>query len=173
MTAPLTHLAPAILFSDERKVIASSPFPADWRQMRARFGQGAARAALADGFEAWVRAADALVRVEFVWIGGSFASDKPEPGDVDAVLFYQDRQPMGQPALREAFMARHAGVLTKEAAKARFGVDAAVIPLALPADQMIHLSAYWAMVFSNGPDATRRAFYTIPGASITGFAPRR
>jgi hypothetical protein len=166
MTVPLTNLAPAIIFSDERKVVASSPFPITWQEMRARFGGGPHRARLANGFEAWVRAAHGLVDVEFVWIGGSFASDKPEPADVDAVMFYQYREPLAHPALREAFLARHASVLTRDAAKAQWNVDAALIALSAPVAQLIHLSAYWAMVFSNGPDATRRAFFSVEGASI-------
>lgn len=166
MTAPLTNLAPAILFGDDRKVIASSPFPVDWRTFKQRFGQGAVRAALADGFIGWVRAAAGLVDVQFVWVGGSFASDKPEPADVDAVLFYRYRDPALDVATRTAFLQANADILSKEGAKAGFNVDAAIIPLSAPVGQLIHLSAYWAMVFSNGPDGTRRAFYTLDARSL-------
>jgi hypothetical protein len=166
MSAPLTNLAPAIQFSDDRKVIASSPFPVTWQQMRGQFAATPCRAALADGFEDWVRAVHTRVEVGFAWIGGSFASDKPEPADVDAVLFYDYRAPLATRDARDAFIHINRDVLSREAARARFGIDAALIPLCAPVPHLIQLSAYWAMVFSNGPDGTRRAFYVIEGATV-------
>jgi hypothetical protein len=167
MSTPFTNLAPAILFNEARKVVSSSPYATTWPEMKARFVFNEYRAHLAARFEAWVHDASRVVAPEFIWIGGSFASDKPEPADVDAVMFYRYRTFMPNPTDRDAFLTAHAGILSSEGAKSGYQVDGATVALTLPVNQLIHLAAYWAMVWSNGADGTRRAFYTLPAASFS------
>lgn len=83
MTAPLTNLAPAILFGDDSKVIASSPFPVDWPTLQQRFGQGPVRAGLAERFIGWVLAAGLAV-----WLGscGQAGSEPVKPSATDAEI---------------------------------------------------------------------------------------
>lgn len=165
--SPLTNLAPAILFDDNRKVVGSAPYPVPWAELAAQFATTPYRANLAARFEQWVAACIAIVRVEYVWIGGSFCSDKPEPKDIDAVLFYRYPRPMPQPEVRDAFLRHHAPVLSNMGSKLNFGVDSAAVSLHTDVSALIHKAAYWAMVFSNGPDGTRRAFYTVAGGSFS------
>jgi hypothetical protein len=167
MSAPLTNLAPAIVFNEDRKVVSSSPHQSTWSETKARFVFNDHRALLAARFEAWVREVNAVVVADFIWLGGSFASDKPEPADVDAVLFYRYRTFMPNPEDRDAFLVANAHILSPEGAKANYGVDGATVALTLPVNQLIHMAAYWAMVWSNGPDGSRRAFYTLPITTFT------
>jgi hypothetical protein len=167
MPAPLTNLAPAILFSEDRKVIASSPHARTWSELKEQFVFNDHRAHLAARFEAWVTDANQIVAPEFIWIGGSFASDKQMPADVDAVMFYRYRTFEPDPIKRDAFLQAHSAILSSDGAKEGYGVDGATVALNLPVPQLIHLAAYWAMVWSNGPDGTRRAFYTVQAQSFS------
>ena len=164
-------MEPAIVFNDQRKLVASSPFRIDWPQLVERFASSPARRRMADAFVSWIHAADRLVLVEFVWIGGSFVTEAKAPRDLDCVLFYRYRTAILNPILRDAFLRQNAPVLMKDGIKQAFGIDAALIPLGLPPEQLIQMSAYWAMVFSNSANARRRAFYTVPAPSILAAAP--
>ena len=71
---PPPNLSPAIRFDDSRRVIASSPYRITWPDLAARFATTPHRRRLADALTRWVKEADRLVLVEFVWIGGSFVT---------------------------------------------------------------------------------------------------
>ena len=152
---------PAILFGENGKVIASSPYPLSWQQLKARFATSRYRATLAERFEAWVYACSSLVKIEQIWIGGSFCSDKIEPRDIDTVLFYRHITPMPDPVMRSAFFAQHADVLSYQGALEHFQIDSALLSLSLDPLRLIHWSAYWTMLLSGMSDGQRRPFYTI------------
>jgi hypothetical protein len=88
--SPVLHyqsLPAAIAFSEDRKLIACSPYPVTWPQLKARFAINAAREEMAARFEEWIVACKAIVIVHEIWIGGSFCSEAVAPKDIDVVLF--------------------------------------------------------------------------------------
>lgn len=164
--APLTNLEPAILFSDDRKVIAASPYEMDWQDIRTRFAKTPYRRALADKFEAWAKLATEALFIEQIWLGGSFCSDKELPKDIDAVLFFRHPQPLFKPEERDQFLYDHASVFDRALVQEQFGIDLASIAMDISRIALVNFAAYWAMVYSNGPDGTRRAFYSVPGETL-------
>ena len=164
--APLTNLEPAILFSDDRKVIAASPYQMDWKDIRVRFATTPYRRALADKFEAWAGLAKEALFIEQIWLGGSFCSDKELPKDIDAVLFFRHPRPLFKPEERDQFLYDHASVFDRALVQEQFGIDLASIAMDISRIALVNFAAYWAMVYSNGPDGTRRAFYSVPGETL-------
>lgn len=164
--APLTNLEPAILFSEDRKVIAASPYQMDWKDIRARFALTPHRTDLADKFEAWVALASNALFIEQIWLGGSFCSEKEFPKDIDAVLFFRHPRPLFKPEERDQFLFDHANVFDRALVETQFGLDLASIAMDISRIALVNFAAYWAMVYSNGPDGTRRAFYSVPGESL-------
>lgn len=154
------------MYDDNRRVVAASPLETGWPDLKARDGHGARRAAMAARLEAWVAAADRLVRVDHLWLGGSFCSDQADPADVDAVLFHRYRTVLRPPAERDGFLERNRDVHSPDGAKSGWGVDGALVSLLLDPGQLVRAAAYRAMAQSNGPDGTRRAFHAVSAASI-------
>lgn len=165
-TAPLTNLAPAIAFDADRRVIGSAPYPASWPALVDRFVNNQHRRQLADRLEAWIAASRSLIAIEQVCLGGSFCTDAPEPRDIDAVAFFRYHGPLAPPPQRDRFIQQHRGILTPDGIKAHYGIDCALVPLFIDPLHLVQLSAYWAMVYSNGPDGRRRAFYTVSAQSF-------
>lgn len=163
-------LPPAIAFNADQRVIGTSPYPCPWIEFKQRFAFNPQRRALAEKFEAWVGSLVTIVAPEFIWIGGSYASDKAEPNDLDAVLFYRYRQPFADPQSHAAFLNTHRALLTPAAVKRNFGVDCACVALSMPVERLIAISAEWTMILSGNPDGSRRAFYGIPVASMLNGA---
>ncbi|MCZ8207697.1 MAG: hypothetical protein O9270_05825 [Aquidulcibacter sp.] len=161
-----TGLPPAIVFGADQKVIGASPYPCPWFEFKQRFAFNPQRLALAEKFEAWVGNLVTIVAPEFIWIGGSYASDKPDPKDIDAVLFYRYRQPFADPQSHAAFLNAHRALLTPAAVKRDYGLDCACVALSMPVERLIAISAEWTMILSGNPDGSRRAFYCIPIASM-------
>jgi hypothetical protein len=162
----LLNLAPAIEFGADRRVIRSSPVEITWPDFWAQFAFTAKRQQQADSLLAWLREASTVVRISEVWVGGSFVSDKPDPADVDALLFFHYLNPAMPPAARAALFAMRNDVFDSEVSKRIFGVDGACVALSLPPEALIRYVAYWSMVYSNSPEATRCAFYTINSTSL-------
>jgi hypothetical protein len=161
-----TNIPPPITFSTDRKLIAASPYPTTWQALKERFVFNEHRAILAARFEAWVADVHGVVEADMIWLGGSFASDKADPADIDAVLFYNYRTFMPQAMQRDAFLTEHACVLSPTGAKRSYSVDGATIAWSLPLTRLVALSARWTMILSNGPDDSKRAFYGLPAASV-------
>jgi hypothetical protein len=164
--APLTNLEPAILFSEDRKVIAASPYQMDWNDIRARFATTPYRQAMADKFEAWARLATEALFIEQIWLGGSFCSDKELPNDIDAVLFFRHPRPLFKSEKRDQFLYDNARVFDRALVQEQFGIDLASIAMDISRISLVNFAAYWAMVYSNGPDGTRRAFDSGPEESL-------
>lgn len=161
-----TGLPPAILFNADQRVIGTSPYPCPWFEFKQRFAFNPQRLALAKQFEAWVGSLVTIVAPEFIWIGGSYASDKPGPKDIDAVLFYRYRQPFADPESHAGFLKANYGLLSPAAVKRDFSVDGACVALSMPVERLIAISAEWTMILSGNPDGSRRAFYCMPVASM-------
>jgi hypothetical protein len=159
--SPLQNLAPAILFTPDRKVAASAPYPITFLELTTHFGRSAYRQQLLRGFRAWLSALRQVVSPQFVWIGGSFVTDKPEPKDIDAVVFYRYLVPDVSAADRDNLLRANTEILSHTSVERRFNVESALVPLDVDATQLFHASAYWAMVFSNDAKGGRRAFYTM------------
>ena len=157
--APLTNLESAILFSEDRKVIAASPYQMDWNDIRARFATTPYRQAMADKFEAWAKLAKEALFIEQIWLGGSFCSDKEFPKDIDVVLFFRHPRPLFKPEERDQFLHDNSSVFDRGLVQEQFGLDLASIAMDISRIALVNFAAYWAMVYSNGPDGTRRAFY--------------
>jgi len=164
--SPLTNLAPAIVFGADRRVIASAPYREDWQTLRRTFARPGRREELAASFEAWIAALRAHLDVAFVWIGGSFVTDKPEPNDIDAVVFFRYRTDFATGAERAAFLRSLAPLLDHATVEQDYRIDSAFAPLDVDVGQLLHIAAYWAMVFSNDETGGRRAFFTVDGQSI-------
>jgi hypothetical protein len=156
------NLPPPILFNENRRVVGSAPYEVRWADLALQFATTPHRRHLASRFEQWIAACSRIVRVEYLWVGGSFCSDKLEPKDVDAVLFYHYVTFMPQPAARDAFLVQHRGLLSNAGSRQNFNVDSATIPLSLEPSRLVNLAARWALILSNGPDDTRRSFYQVP-----------
>ncbi len=154
-------LQPAIAFSNDRKLISCAPYPITWETLKEQFATNAARHKLALRFEKWIADCSAVVNVSTVWVGGSFCSGAATPKDIDAVLFYRYPTHMPLAATRDAFLQQHKGALSNPGAKLNYGIDSAIISLELDATHLITLAARWAMILSNGPGDTRRAFYSV------------
>lgn len=166
MNEPKPGLPPAIIFGADQRVIGTSPYPCPWFEFKQRFAFNPQRLALAEKFEAWVGNLVTTVAPEFIWIGGSYASDKPDPKDIDAVLFYHYRQPFADPQSHAGFLRANSGLLSPAAIKRDFGVDGACVALSMPVERLIAISAEWTMIFSGNPDGSRRPFYCISIASM-------
>ena len=166
MNEPQAGLPPAIKFGANQRVIGTSPYPCPWFEFKQRFAFNPQRLALAEKFEAWVGNLLAIVAPEFIWIGGSYASDKPDPKDIDAVLFYRYRQPFADPQSHAGFLKASYGLLSPAAVKRDFGVDGACVALSMLVERLIAVSSEWTMILSGNPDGSRRAFYCIPIASM-------
>lgn len=166
LLTPLLNLAPAIEFGEDRRVIRSSPFEIDWQGFKDRHVTDRHRMALASNLLAWLREARSVVQLSHIWIGGSFASAKAYPADVDAVLFFHYRGAAMTAAARDSFLTAHPHVFESLAMKARYGVDGACVALSMPPSRLVQFAAYWAMVYSNGPDGSRRAFYSIQATTF-------
>jgi hypothetical protein len=99
-------------------------------------------------------------------VGGSFCSDKLEPKDIDAVLFYRYPRPMPQPEMRDAFLLQHAPVMSNMGSKLNFGVDSASIALSVETMRLVHFAAHWALLFSGRPEGKHQPFYSVQGSSF-------
>jgi hypothetical protein len=154
---------PAIRFTPDRRVEVAAPHETSWAALKQRYGAGAHRAALAAALEDWIAAVRTAVLPQRLWIGGSFCSDKPEPGDVDVVLFYALYRYEPDPVARGRFLETHARLLAPQQIAAVWPVDAATIPLHAPPLDLIRLSARWSMILSNGPGGERRGFWSVDG----------
>ena len=170
MNEPQTGLPPAIKFGADQRVIGTSPYPCPWFEFKQRFAFNPQRLVLVEKLEAWVGNLLTIVAPEFIWIGGSYASDKPDPKDVDAVLFYRYLQPFAYAQSHAAFLNANRALLTPAAIKRDFDVDCACIALSMPVERLIAISAEWTMILSGNPDGSRRAFYCIPVASMLDVA---
>jgi hypothetical protein len=166
MTAFELNLPPAIRFTSDQKVISTSPYPCHWNEFKQRFATNSKRLKLAENFEKWVKELKSVVLPEFVWIGGSYASNKLEPKDLDAVVFYRYRQPFDNAISHTTFLTQNSGVLSPVGVKKSYGIDCAIVALSMPIERLIAISAEWTMILSGNPDGTRRAFYSIPATSI-------
>jgi hypothetical protein len=159
--ASLKNLAPAIFFTPERKVAVAAPYPITWRELHAHFGRSPHRQQLLKDMGTWVSELSEILAPQFIWIGGSFVTDKPEPKDIDAVIFYRYVRPDMVPAELDDVLRANAALLNHARVQERFRIDSALVPLDVDVAQLIHASAYWAMVFSNDEHGGRRAFYTL------------
>jgi hypothetical protein len=166
MTAHRFEPAPAITFSHDNKITSSSPYPITWPEIEARYCFNAHRRRLADRFCEWVLAVHDLVAPAFIWIGGSFVTDKAEPADIDTVLFYYYRQAQTDSQDRISFLSKHASLLSPAGIRARFGLDAGTVALSMPPQRLVEISASWTMIFSGNADGTRRGFYSVPAVSV-------
>lgn len=162
----LLNLSPAIEFDEARQVICSSPYEMKWSDFQDRFVTDSHRGNLANGLVDWVREAHSVVRVSHVWIGGSFASGKANPADVDAVMFFYYRNSSACLATRDSLLRMHPHIFNPATMKSRYGVDGACVALSMPPNRLVQFAAYWAMVYSNAGDGSRRAFYSIPSDSM-------
>ena len=166
MTAFELNLPPAIRFTSDQKVISTSPYTCHWNEFKQRFATNSKRLELAGNFENWVKELKSAVLPEFVWIGGSYASDKPDPNDIDVVAYYRYRQPFDDAVSHATFLTENSGILSPAGVKQNYGVDCAIVALSMPIERLIAISAEWTMILAGNPDGSRRAFYSIPATSI-------
>jgi hypothetical protein len=100
------------VFDENKRVVVSAPYVATWAQFVTQFATTPYRRSMATRFEQWVSACAEIVRIEYVWIGGSFCSDKAEPKDIDAALFYHYLTYFPQQSARDAFLQQHGAILS-------------------------------------------------------------
>ena len=105
----------------------------------ASFPDNALRAGLYDNLIRWAGALSACGVNGTLWLDGSFLTEKPEPSDIDCVLWYpQWSSPEHHSAANELQLMR---LLDKSSAKALFDLD---LYVEVPDDQdLVHRQAYW------------------------------
>lgn len=155
------NLAPAILFDENRRLVASAPYPIQPDELARQFATNGGRQRLLEGLCAWLSALHAIVEIDFVWIGGSFVKQKPDPSDIDVVVFFRYRPTTSGQASNDDTIRAHAHLFSHHAVEQEYDLDSALVPLDIQTSQLIHICAYWAMVFSNDENGGRRAFYTL------------
>lgn len=118
----------------------------------------ARRAELYEKLDAWVTELRAIGIVGTVWVDGSFATEKAEPGDIDCVLWSPG---WGDPALDTLENRNRAEqLLERGAARAVFDLDLFVVDPS--PDELMHEEAYWRGLWGFCHDrATAKGFVEI------------
>ena len=97
----------------------------------------AARARMFALFDQWVHRLRQLNITATAWIDGSFVTRKPEPSDLDCVLWL----PPGMPPVPEQGKIEALTLTDRGAASTMYGIDL-YIELPTP-DNRLHREAYW------------------------------
>jgi hypothetical protein len=112
----------------ELHTLAVAPFP-----------QGTRRHLLFDKLATWVTAVNSLNVRGMLWLDGSFLTQKPDPDDIDCVLWNPHWAQPGAPTQAHQQMLQR--LFHQPTAKAIYGLD---FYLELPQpDEIFHREAYW------------------------------
>lgn len=115
----------------------------------APFAQNQRRHDLHQKLAAWVGALQAIGVGGTLWLDGSFLTEKPEPGDIDCVL-WSPHWVNGAANVTAAMQQQVTHLLEKAAAENLFSLD---LYVEAPAPDMVfHREAYWRGVLGFGHD---------------------
>jgi len=127
--------------------LAVAPFPQDQR-----------RDDLYQKLSAWLGALRAAGVGGTLWLDGSFLTEKPNPGDIDCVL-WGPRWVNGVAGITPAIQQQVTHLLDKSAAENLFSLDLYVIPAQ---DVNFNTEAYWRGVLGFGHDrVTAKGFAEV------------
>ncbi len=123
-------LAPGMhkLTLSDLHTVAVSPFPSDVQ-----------RAELYQNLATWAASLTACGVSGTLWLDGSFLTEKPNPGDIDCIIWYP--QWLSAEVATVANQQQVTRLLDKPTAKSLFGLDLYVETPDQP--QLIHRQAYW------------------------------
>ncbi|MBQ4839021.1 DUF6932 family protein [Pseudoalteromonas luteoviolacea] len=143
-------LLPSLIHNEDGVLKYSSPYEISWQSLERLFAQNALRKRLSDNLRLLINDLQyGEIHIARIFIGGSFISTKPDPDDLDILIFWHPKERINNRQELEGYLESNAHLFDKESISKKYRIQVHFHGLLGPLDTAINIASKWTILNSH------------------------